>query len=450
MNEKKTLTINDLRKNNHTPNILIDEEDFKDEEKEVGTVDVAVEEIDVDKSYIATIENSEEKQEIAAGETVEVEENEPKIVEEDKIVISKKDEVEEEIQDDSKKDDDEDEEEKEEETRKENLKEVQRQLKSIIKPVKNVIDLTQFKISNKAINSTNAAPSENLSVSDWVLYSMKKLISMQEFKGYDLNAILDTTNGRSTYNKYKDIFERIFNHIKSAKPKTMMEWAKITRFAALDDVYFSAFKASFEGSNYIAYQCPHCNKVHVSGDIPMDKMVKYNDDIARETVESVLQSSCEEAEYDVIFEQVSDDYVVGYKQPSIYDVIFEPSLLEEKFREKYADLLELLVYIDSIYYINRETKELRPIDLELFENNPAKTFKSKIRKYTEIINTLSSDQYFKLTVDIADIQKEETEGVTYIMPGFNCPHCKKDVKETEMTAQRLLFMRHQLVSLANM
>lgn len=315
-------------------------------------------------------------------------------------------------------------------------------------PLFNKVDLRNFAISDKPINYANTLPTEKLNIADWVLSAEDKMISMREWKGYELNDILIDDGSRSVFNRYNDIMKRIYNHITSPKPGSSEQWIKVTKYDVLDDIYFAIYKASYAGANHIAYKCPHCGKQFIIHDVPIESMVKYKDEAAKEHVEDILRSSTTGIVSDeVILKQISDEYAVTLRLPSIYDIAIQPTLLKSDFRQKYADVIENISYIDNIYYIG--DGELRPIALKDYPGEPAKEIKEKIMKYATILNKLNSDQYMYFISLIRNLNKASGK-VTYVLPGFTCPGCKKTVKEDETTAQQLLFTRHQLIALANM
>ena len=107
-----------------------------------------------------------------------------------------------------------------------------------------------------------------------------------------------------------------------------------------------------------------------------------------------------------------------------------------------------MVYVDSIYYINRETGQLQPIDLKIYPNNDQKTIKSRIVRYSQIIQTLNSDKLNMLNACIKAIN-ERHDDIIYVLPETECPKCKTHIDEQEQSAERLLFIRHQLMGIAN-
>lgn len=344
-------------------------------------------------------------------------------------------------------------EEEEKDEAEEQFNMMQKKLKETIKPITNKIDLQAFKISKKPVSVSNAlkASSNVKTVIDWALFSGERAISMTEFTGFEIDKLNPRNSSRNRLNTYKDIYTLIFNHLVDAnKPMTMEEWVKTIKFYDQNHLYFSIYKASFDKSNYIPYDCPHCKEVFVTEDISIDDMVKYKDEEAKEKARAILESdsTTKSTDYDVDLVQISDNYVFGFKDPTIFNVIFENISLDEKFLVKYADLLEMISYIDDIYLIDYETSELRPIELKTFPNDMIKTTKYKIDRYAKIIQSLKTDEYNQLDSILRDRDKKH-DMVGYVLPKVTCPKCKKEIEERLMSSEDLLFTRHQLARIAN-
>lgn len=391
--------------------------------------------------------------------------------EEEKLISDEEDDIEEEIlsspepekkvnikiaeidEDDFKDEEDEEDEDDTKEERDVQLDEMKSRLKETIKPIGKKIDLASFKISKKPVSVTNAlkTSSNKKTVIDWALFSSEKAIAMTEFTGFEIEKLNPRNSGRNKINTYTDIYKLIFDHIVDPnKPKTMEEWIKGIKFYDQNHLYMAIYKASFHGSNYIPYDCPHCKNVFVTSDISIDDMVKYKTDADKEKAKSILEkeTTTEVNEYDVDLVQISDNYVFGFKDPSIYNVIFESIILDDNFLEKYAELLQIISYIDSVYLIDYESNELRPIELQEYPNNLRKTVKTKINRYAKVIQSLNSDQFNQLETILKE-RDERHDGVSYVLPQVKCTKCGKEIEERPMTSEDLLFTRHQLARIAN-
>ena len=332
------------------------------------------------------------------------------------------------------------------------MEQIKNKLKEKIKPVANIIDLSTFTISNEPVSISNALKATaNKHVSDWVFPAEGRCISLEEFKGIDLERLNPENSSRNRINTYKDIYELIFKHIVDArKPATMEQWVKKLNFFDLDHLHFAIYKASFEGANFIPYTCPSCKNAFVSDNINIEDMVKYKDEETKTKMLKLFHtdSTSESAGYNVELVQVSNQYVVGLREPSVYNVIFENAILDEQFTEKYSDLLSIISFVDTIYFIDTANNELKPIQPKEYPENIVKNVKSKISTYSKILSSLNSDQFYQFNSYIQAIQEKHDE-ITYRLPACKCPKCDKEIAETEMSAQNILFTRAQLVGIAN-
>ena len=344
--------------------------------------------------------------------------------------------------------------EKEEEERTEKLKKA---IRDKIKPVTDKLDITTFTVVNKPAPSNNVismAKAREESVVDWVLMNSGRAISMRKFKGSELERLSNGGKGRTRLNKEIDKWSMIYDHIVDPhKPDNLESWAKTISFLDIDNIYMAIYKACFNGANFIPYTCTQkgCNEVFLSDDLDIMDMVKFKDEESKERFYKILnrESKASDGLYESEIVPVSDDYAFAFREPSIYNIIFETAVLDESFAEKYGDLISIVAYIDNIYYINKQTHELQPVRLNTFKNNVAKTTKAKILKYAQIISELTSDQYNTIIAYMRHIN-ELGESVTYRIPEVTCPKCKTKIKEAVTYAESLVFTRHQLAALASL
>lgn len=331
---------------------------------------------------------------------------------------------------------------------------IRTKIKEKIKPISDKIDLHSFTISNKPISLTKAfenSESEYVNVADWVLYDTNILISMAEMKGYDIEKLNPRNSMRNEYNTFRDIYSLIYSHIVNEDKPSLEEFLKLIKFTDIPHLYFAIYRASFNKQNIITYTCPNevCKEVFLET-IDIDDMYKFSSKEVEEEFNTILNnndSTFKGKEYETNLIQISDEYVVGLKEPSIFNVIFESISIPESFRVKYADIIGILSYIDNMYYIDRESSNLTPIKLKVYNKDLGKTMKYKIIQYSKILKTLTSDQYYILTSAIAKANQDDH--IQYILPERRCPKCGTTVPESEHSPDSMLFTRHQLGALAN-
>ena len=349
-------------------------------------------------------------------------------------------------------DPDEDDEDEKEDPEDAVLKSLSKQLRKTLKPVSNVVDLSSFRISKKPISMSNMISNiSNKHVSDWVFIASGRVNTMEAFSGAEIQNLDITTYGsRHKYYAYLDMYTMIFNHCVGLKDRTkVIPWLKTFNFFDTDHLFFNIYKATFEKANIIPYQCPECKESFIK-ETPIQDMVKFRTPEAEALFQKIYERNKRfvEPEYDIDLMQVSDDLVIGIKEPSIWNVLFENTLLPDKTRIKYQNLLGIISYVDSVYYINRKNNELQELEMEIDPDDIVKTAKNRIVRIAKVLYKLSSDQKSVLDRHIQSIMKKHDD-VYYVIPECNCPKCKAKIAEKEYTAERILFTRSQLGDIAN-
>lgn len=311
---------------------------------------------------------------------------------------------------------------------------------------------TGLKVSKEAISITAALDYDESEeqVFDWPLMSAGKLVSMKSFSGTEIDS-LNGGNSRNRFNNLKDIYRTFYNHIVEADKPEFEPWLKITSFMDIPHLYMAAYKSSFNGANYIPFTCTDdkCSHIFLSEDVPIaQNMVKFKDDAAKEKFNNIMNNSglVSNKLYETRIVPVSKRFAIGFREPSIFNTIFENAVLDQKFIDKYQKLLSLMVYIDAIYVI--KDGEYKPISLKVDRNNMAKTTKYRIATYAKVISKLSSDGYQKILSIIASINELGDE-ISYQLPEVTCPKCGHVIAAEEKESQELLFSRHQLALIAN-
>lgn len=405
-------------------------------DEETGNVEVTAKVMD----SIPLVETKEEKKD--SNDDIVIPESNPV------------EDIEEELEKELMEDDDIDKLEEDEETDEEIQERFKKSVIEKVKPVTKKFDISTFSISNKKIPFSNATKSATTHYrsAKWALMSTGRPITMRSFKSTELDALSNTGNEPTRYMSIKKMYNIIFDHIMDPKPKDVEEWAKVNSFLDLEHIWFAIYRACFEGSNFIPTDCSDtvkCRNVFLSDNVPIKDNVKFADESAKKKFNRIINSDSNVTSLMYTSEviPVSDDYAIAFKEPSIYNVAFESALLDEDFIEKHQDLVSIISYIDKIYKINHEAQTLEEIDLPVFPNNKTKTFKTKVLNYAKVIGTLDSDQYrFILTV-VDQINKRGDE-LTYVYPEMSCPKCGATIPERRVNAQRMVFLRHQLVALA--
>lgn len=338
---------------------------------------------------------------------------------------------------------------KEDEKKAEELK---ADIREKIVPITNVLDLSKYKINSKPVSVSKIMSRQPVeSGFDWVLHSAEKHIIMSAFHGTEIDKLAagDPSRRRAaSLSEYVEMFQTIYDHIKCVdKPSTMEAWAKTVYFDDLDDLYFNIYGASFARSNFLPFNCSKCKRAFME-QIDIYSMVKYANDEIKEKVDTILKTEPSAGNtLEVTIKQISDNYAVSYRRPTVYNVIFENAVIDDKFRRKYSNLLQLLAYIDNIYYINPEDQSLNPINTRPDSKSLTKTVKRRIAIYNEIFKTFTSDQFWAMMLDINQIATKGANDITYRVPEVKCKYCGETIEGFEEEPLNILFTRHQLVAL---
>ena len=320
-------------------------------------------------------------------------------------------------------------------------------VKERITPITKRFNLNDFTVGESPITRLDIKMMglSHVSVADHFLPNAGKIISCSALSGSELMAMNPENSNRSRLNTLKDIYSIMYKHVVSEKPKTFDEWLKTTRFNDLEHIYFALYKATFGGSNFMTYECPNkkCQDVFIE-DVSFEDMINYADDETKAKMQAIMSSGDSSiTPYEIVRQQISNNLAIGIRNPSIYNVVIEVSGLSDSFLEKYQDLMDIIVFIDNIYYIDYEHQVLEPVDFMPDNNNIAKTIARRIKIIADILRSLPSDNYFELRKAVADAFPS-LAGVTYKIPAATCKKCGTQIPERVVGAQELLFMRHQL------
>lgn len=327
------------------------------------------------------------------------------------------------------------------------MRELKEEVVKNVKPIRSKLDLTKFTIGKKPVSvSSFLRESEGrFHTADWVLYAGKRSITMSELGGSEIELFSEANmRGSNRLNNLKKIYGCLYKHLTDAnKPDKLEAWLKTVNFFDQQHLMMAAYRATFAHSNLMNYICPKCNKPMVK-EVPIDDLVKYNSEEIKKEFQTILQQdTTSTGTYESELIQVSDEYVIGFKAPSIYNIIFETAALPQEFQEKYSDVLGIIFYIDEFYRIDMASNQLIPVKLKIKGSKFQDLVKSKVRAYAEMISILSSDEYSEVINAMNNINNKY-DVVKYVQPACKCEHCGADIPEQEMDPQSMLFTRHQL------
>lgn len=340
-------------------------------------------------------------------------------------------------------------------------------VKENFKPIDNKVDLSKFEIQKKPISASkvlNHIKETPVRTATTPLFSTsKKVIEVSEFTATEIQKLNPALiNQNNFYTALRDRYQLLYNHIVDPnKPATFEAWLKTVPEDAIDDYFFAAYKATFGAANILTYECPKdgCDNVFLK-EVPVMSMIKYKNDAVKKEYLDLLHNgklNISKDTYSAGLFQVSDEYVFALKTPTLYERVFEPTLLDSQILETYGQLITLITYIDEIYVIDQANNKLIPIDMQPVHTDPRKTVRRRIKTCASIIRTLTSDQLQTLTVETDkydkpdskrnrndDDDEDTTPEIQYIYPECECPKCRSKIKEAVADPVDMLFTRHQL------
>lgn len=449
----------DIEESDNEEEIIVENEFKFDDEEEV--VDQVEEEVSEEPEYdyddpIPDISENEEKydDELDFSVTEEVVEEPEEETESENIDIETdemedEDEfAEEESENEVEEKVSEDEDDITEEEADRQYKVLQNNITEKIRPIAAAKNVSGFTIVSKQKGSvSNIIVSKPIHTAKWCLPASGCTFTMKEFTGGDLEYLF------SLREDSRSLLEHVYNKIASPTG-TFEQWVKSIAATDLDHLFFGIYLASFNKANFMVATCKNkdCKTdTFITDDIPMQKLIKFKDDEKKNKFKELM--SLEPAKKtDIVSEVVpiSNDYAIGFKVPTLYSEIIEPTYYDEEFVKKHAVSVSISKYIDEIYKINWSNKQLTPVGYKEYVNNSKKTFKSKIITYSKIIATLTTDEFSTLKAIAENLANSISEPLfTYRVPEIACPDCGKVIEEQETDAFTLVFSRAQLSLLQN-
>ena len=320
-----------------------------------------------------------------------------------------------------------------------------------LKPISKRLDISSFTVAKKPVrNLSNLLSQTTVKAAKWVLPNQQCIVLMKEFLGSELESMRanseDNRNLSMLFRKYRAVYD----HIVSKKPATYEAWLKSTPFSDIDHYMFAVYISSFKGANYLPADCQekNCGESFLTNDIPILDMVKFKDDDTKKKFINLYQSETQTNGKGLYLSEIiplSERIAIGFKEPSIYGY-FESISIDDRFRAKYASIIDLIPYIDSLYII--DGTNLLPVGYKIYADNVNKSIRSKIATYAKILSTLSVDEFTPIRSYIREIMERGNQ-ISYIYPSVTCPKCGKATREIPATAEELVFIRYQLGALAN-
>lgn len=348
------------------------------------------------------------------------------------------------------------------ESSEETSEEVRERFKKVIDStqiITNKADLKHFQIRKKPVSSAFILSQVQNNIkrkyADWAMYHSKVAARFSEAFGPELDNLRKTMNASNQINRVISSLKFLYDHTIDANKPDFETWCKLRRTEDIENGYYGIYRATYYDSNLVARTCDHCKKMSLI-ETNIDDMVTYGtekDD--HDKIKQEFQAICngDTSSNANVFKatliQISDDFVAAYTPASFYSTFIQYSTLKDTITQKYSDLLDIMAYIDSFYYIDRNTNELVLVDIKHYPGDIHKEVISRLQTFTGILKTLTVDQYSAFTEKLNNIF--EPSKILYKFPAVKCPECGHIIPEARVESMlQLLFTRAQLARIRSL
>lgn len=319
--------------------------------------------------------------------------------------------------------------------------------KKKVKPVMRKLDLNAAVVSSEPVTVSTIVNKNTFAAHSftWVLPVSGRPYTMKSFTAAELNS-LGNMAGSAT--RARDIIKSLWDHIIDGKGDNFDQWCKVTSHKDLVHLWFGVYGACFDGANFIPYVCDKCKEATISDNVDVFDMVEYKDDATKERIESIRSMNFEPdmgKVQPVVRVQISDDIVIDFKDPSVYDILTS-GLIDRATREKYPEGTAMVPYIANIFFVDTSSGQLllRPLNNKVYPGNDAKTLKRKAIEYSMVIRSLNSEQYSTVSNYIAEMSETDEDLIKYVYPAYTCDHCHETIDKVETSPSEMVFTRHRL------
>lgn len=319
--------------------------------------------------------------------------------------------------------------------------------KKKVKPVMRKLDLNAAVVSSEPITVSTIVNKNTFAAHSftWVLPVSGRPYTMKSFTAAELNS-LGNMAGSAT--RARDIIKALWDHIIDGKGENFDQWCKVTSHKDLVHLWFGVYGACFDGANFIPYICDKCKEATISDNLDVLSMVEYKDEETKEKIEKIRTMNFEPdmgKVQPVVRVQISDDIVIDFKDPSVYDILTS-GLIDRTTREKYPEGTAMVPYIANIFFVDTSSGQLvlRPLKNKVYLSNDAKTLKRKAIEFSMVIRSLNSEQYSTVSNYIAEMSENDEDLIKYVYPAYTCDHCHETIDKVETSPSEMVFTRHRL------
>ena len=340
------------------------------------------------------------------------------------------------------------------------LEEFRSEVTERLKEKEKALNLEGFTFADKATASNMIFDTSEVSAGKWVLPATGICIEMRSLAGQEVENLRLNINSPST-TLVRNRLRILYDHVITPKPAAFEVWLKSTSYADYDHLFMPAYLAAFANANYMPGTCIRdekkiakvdtgCGKMFLSSHIDIMNCVKFTSEETKKKFWDLYDSNATNGEGLYVSEliPISRKFAIRFRDPSIYAVMFEMASFNNEFAQKYMSTINIMPYIDDIFFLDWANKKFVKVEYKHDPNNLSKDSKAKVIKYDNVMNSFSTDEYSRI-LNIISAINDRSDWMTYQVPEMTCPECGRKIEAQESTASSLVFTRHRLGLLAN-
>ena len=234
-----------------------------------------------------------------------------------------------------------------EEETKNVLEGLKKEIKGIVTPIRQKLDLNKFTIVSKAksVQDVLSMVTSDIKTAEWILPHAKTHESFIPLSALDIINLDPQNHTKSRLNTFRQIYKIMYDHIVTPGKPDFEKWLRVTLFHDIDNIYFGLYLATFRDSAFINLSCEKaskdnrqakgCGHQFIEEHNPMDYVKFANDDEKKKFEKIMNKDNIKDDSYNVTLVQISDDYAIGLRMPSIYNVVLETASLTQEFLNKH-------------------------------------------------------------------------------------------------------------------
>lgn len=239
----------------------------------------------------------------------------------------------------------------------------------------------------------------------------------------------------SSYEYRKTIFKVIYDKVLgfSVGNMTFEEWLKSTSVGDIETFYYGIYCATFPNEGSFTFACPNCGQEQTFK-INHKQLLKTTDkQKMKELVNEVSRNSMSKEamyKYSLVnktegFELEDSGIMMELRTPSLWDLLEIFRTVPENVIDRDEDSVNCMLYIKRF---------LIPVKTE---NGVHFSEQKDGQEVLRIIDNLSIDDSTRLKNSLRE--REDANRISYSIKNLKCDKCKKEVEDTPISIEDILF-----------